>query len=172
MYRQIQIAAQDTKFQKILWRTNPSEPIKTYCINRVTFGTACAPFLAILTLFQLADDEGESHPIAANSLKCALYVDDLMSGAQSYEDACYLRDDLIKLSRKGGFILRKWVSNHPQLGSEFSPEDSNVHMSLDPSETVKTLGLYWDPKSDSILYTVNLSKNSKQITKRSILSEI
>ena len=149
-----------------------AQPIKIYCLNRVTFGTACAPFLAIRTLFQLADDEGESHPIAANILKRDLYVDDLMSGAQSYEDARYLRDDLIKLSRKGGFILRKWVSNHPQLGSEFSPEDSNVHMSLNPSETVKTLGLYWDPKSDSILYTVNLSKNSKQITKRSILSEI
>ena len=45
-------------------------------------------------------------------------------------------------------------------------------MSLDPSETIKTLGLHWDATNDSILYTVKISDLIKPITKRSMLSQI
>ncbi|XP_033222634.1 uncharacterized protein LOC117176490 [Belonocnema kinseyi] len=45
-------------------------------------------------------------------------------------------------------------------------------MSLDPSETIKTLGLFWNPRKDSILYTVNLTEPSNRVSKRSIFSQI
>ena len=172
MYRQIRVDTQDTAFQKILWRENPTEPIKIYALNRVTFGTACAPFLAIRTLHQLADDEGDFYPTASKILKRDFYVDDLLTGAQTFEEARALRDDLINLLGKGGFNLRKWASNHPQLCGEFSEEASGSHMSLDLSEIIKTLGLHWDAKTDTILYTVRLSESNDPITKRSILSQI
>ena len=44
-------------------------------------------------------------------------------------------------------------------------------MSLDPSTTIKALGIYWDPKSDSILYTVNVLESRESETKRSMLSQ-
>ncbi|XP_043471734.1 uncharacterized protein LOC122504616 [Leptopilina heterotoma] len=56
MYRQVLVSEQDEQYQKILWRSNPEEPIKIYSLNRVTFGTASAPYLAIRTLHQLAND--------------------------------------------------------------------------------------------------------------------
>lgn len=58
MFRQIKIHPEDAKFQKILWRDNPNEPIKTFTLDTVTYGTASAPFLAVRTLKQLARDEG------------------------------------------------------------------------------------------------------------------
>ena len=81
MYRQVQMSSEDSHFQKILWCQDPDEPIKTYCLNTVTFGTACAPFLAICTLHQLAEDEGESFPTASAIVKRDFYADDLLTGA-------------------------------------------------------------------------------------------
>ncbi|XP_033218219.1 uncharacterized protein LOC117173687 [Belonocnema kinseyi] len=113
MYRQIRVAQDNSLFQKILWRPDPSEPIKIYSLNRVTFGTACAPFLAIRTLHKLADDERESYPIASAILKRDFYVDDLLTGAHTLQEALELRNNLSTLLNKGSFNLRKWASNHP-----------------------------------------------------------
>lgn len=172
MYRQVRVSQEDSRFQKILWRENPEEPIKTYCLNTVTFGTARAPFLAIRTLHQLAEDERESFPTASNILKRDFYVDDLLTGASTFQDAVNLRNDLIELLKIGGFNIRKWASNDPQLINCFSSKPSTAFMSLDPSETIKTLGLHWDATNDSILYTVKISDLIKPITKRSMLSQI
>ena len=50
-------------------------------------------------------------------------------------------------------------------------------MSLDPSETVKALGLHWDAASDFIFYRVNLPESKEPVTKhlvtkRLVLSQI
>ena len=44
-------------------------------------------------------------------------------------------------------------------------------MSSNPSETVKTLGLFWNPSSDSINYTVNFTNFNDKITERAIFSQ-
>ena len=172
MYRQIQISHRDSLFQKILWRESPQEPVKIYKLNTVTFGTACAPFLAIRTLHQLAEDERESFPTASTILKRDFYVDDLLTGAQTFQDAINLRDDLINLLKRGGFNLRKWGSNHPELIKNFPSENSKAFMTLNPTEAVKALGLHWDAASDFIFYTVNSLDSKEPSTKRSILSQI
>ncbi|XP_033212443.1 uncharacterized protein LOC117170034 [Belonocnema kinseyi] len=171
MYRQIRVAQDDSLFQKILWRPDPSEPIKIYSLNRVTFGTTCAPFLAIRTLHKLADDERESYPIASAILKRDFYVDDLLTGAHTFQEALELRNDLSNLLNKGSFNLRKWASNYPTLCNGLSDETSITYRSLDPTETIKTLGIHWNAKTDSILYTVNLPNSNDTITKRVILSQ-
>ncbi|XP_033218065.1 uncharacterized protein LOC117173535 [Belonocnema kinseyi] len=172
MYRQVLISEEDTRYQKILWRKSRDEPIETYCLNTVTFGTACAPFLAIRTLHQLAEDERESFPIASAVLQRDFYVDDFVTGASTYQEAVQIRNDLIDILKKGGFNIRKWASNDSQLMNFFSDDHSKAFMSLDPSETIKTLGIHWDAVADSITYTVNGADTSKPITKRSMLSQI
>ena len=44
-------------------------------------------------------------------------------------------------------------------------------MSLDPTESIKALGIHWDPKGDTSFYAVNLSDPSNSVTKRSILPQ-
>ena len=138
MYRQIKLHNDHRSYHKILWRESEKEPVKVYTLNTVTFGTASAPFLAVRTLHKLADDENETHPHAAAILKRNFYVDDLLTGANTFEEALTLRDELIALLKMGGFNLRKWGSNDPQLISDFQTNIRDTHLLLDLSETIKT----------------------------------
>ena len=107
MYRQVLVHPDDAIYQKIIFRMATSEPTKSYSLNTMTYGTSCASFLAIRTLHKLAEDEGAQYPVAASVLKKDFYVDDLLTGANSYQAASALRDDLIRLLNKRGFPLRK-----------------------------------------------------------------
>lgn len=82
-------------------------------LNTVTYGTSCAPFLAICTLHQLAIDEKSEHPISSNVVLNDFYVDDMLTGTESYENAKFHQKDITTLLKKGGFNLRKWASNDP-----------------------------------------------------------
>ena len=111
MYRQVEVTPEDSSYQRILWRENSSEPIKIYNLKTVTYGTASAPFLATRVLSQLSEDEGFSHPFAAQVLIHDFYVDDLLTDAATFQEALDLRNDLVQLVGKGGLTLRKWASN-------------------------------------------------------------
>lgn len=65
-----------------------------------------------------------------------------------------LRDDLINLCQRGGFNLGKWGSNNPVLTKNFSSKNAKAFMSIDPTETIKPLGLHWDAVNDIIFYIV------------------
>ncbi|XP_062539276.1 uncharacterized protein LOC134207585 [Armigeres subalbatus] len=57
MYRQIRIAPERTRFQRIFWRTNPEESLRVMELTTVTYGKAAAPYFATRCLFQPCDDE-------------------------------------------------------------------------------------------------------------------
>ena len=102
----------------MLWRDNPTKPIQTYQLNTVTYGTASAPYVATRTLQRLVSDEETKYSRAADTFKFDFYMDDLITGANTYEDALTLRYELTQLANKGGFELRQWTSNHPGLVSD------------------------------------------------------
>ncbi|XP_014294925.2 uncharacterized protein LOC106693143 [Microplitis demolitor] len=76
MYRQVRVNYDDAQYQKILYRAYSIEPIQTYVLNTATYGTTSASYLAIKTLFKLAEDEQNNFPIAAQVLRRDFYVDD------------------------------------------------------------------------------------------------
>ncbi|XP_076638833.1 uncharacterized protein LOC143350692 [Colletes latitarsis] len=172
MYRQIDLNINDRRYHKILWRESINEPIKTYQLNTVTYGTASAPYLAIRTLQQLAHDEGHSFPLAARSFRKDFYVDDVLTGAETIDQAIKLRDELIKLSAKGCFELRQWVSNEPKLIESLRKLDNTEHIALDTVEAKKTLGLYWNANKDTLGYSLKQAPARQKITKRTILARV
>ncbi|XP_053597352.1 uncharacterized protein LOC106694272 [Microplitis demolitor] len=131
----------------------------------------CASHLAIRSLQQLASDEGYAYPHAAVALKRDFYVDDLLTGTNTIPEAEVLRDELNEILKKGGFNLRKWASNEPSLLYKCDEHPVTTHMSLDPGTSIKTLGIHWNAREDSIFCSVNVCK-LKTVTKRSILSQI
>ncbi|CAK9821001.1 hypothetical protein ANTPLA_LOCUS11030 [Anthophora plagiata] len=171
MYRQIILNPEHRKYHKILWREGPTHAIQTYQLNTVTYGTACASFLATRTLLQLAEDEEKIHPEASKILKTDFYVDDLLTGADDIGKAQRIRDELIALTAKGGFQLRQWLSNEPRLVAPLQKSDDPL-MTLDLSDEKKTLGLYWHPTQDTLGYTLKNNEPLNIITKRTILSRI
>ncbi|XP_023247567.1 uncharacterized protein LOC111643653 [Copidosoma floridanum] len=93
MYRQILVDPRDRSYQRILWVHQGR--IETYELNTVTFRVSSAPFLAIRTIHQLAEDERASFPRASVILKRDFYVDDLLTGANSLKENLQIRDELI-----------------------------------------------------------------------------
>ncbi|KAJ8926572.1 hypothetical protein NQ314_021047 [Rhamnusium bicolor] len=62
MYRQVLVEPKQRNLQKILWRPNPTEDVKCYSLNTVTYGQANASFLAIRCLFEIANECEDSKP--------------------------------------------------------------------------------------------------------------
>ncbi|XP_063989696.1 uncharacterized protein LOC135168980 [Diachasmimorpha longicaudata] len=170
MYRQVLVRPEDRKYQRILWRDDDG-PIRTFELNTVTFGLSAAPYLAIRCLHQLADDEQHLYPTAATILKRDFYVDDLITGAQTREEAITIRNELERLMKLGHFNLRQWASNDPTILQDLPAEDINKHLQLGDSTTLKTLGVSWDSTADTIKYSVKITLDADQITKRIILSK-
>jgi len=62
IYRQVWVIAEDRSLQRILLRKTPDQPITTYDLNTITYGTTSAPFLATRCLQQLIEDEAFNYP--------------------------------------------------------------------------------------------------------------
>lgn len=173
MYRQIWMASEDTPYQLILWRATSKEPIKTFALNTVTFGTASAPYLAVRTLHQLAADIEENHPYVAKVLTEGFYVDDLIYGSDNETDAINLQKDILETLRSAGFPLRKWASNSPKVLEQVakSEREINLPLNFDSPDAIKTLGIQWHPAKDTFKFKINLPEISMH-TKRSVLADI
>ncbi|XP_062557636.1 uncharacterized protein LOC134222504 [Armigeres subalbatus] len=111
MFRQINVLPEDRHLQCILWRQHSSQNVVTYELDTVTYGTKSAPFLATRTLHQLVADEGQRFPFAAKAILEDTYMDDVITGADTIEEATDLRTQLVEMLQRGGFHLRKWASN-------------------------------------------------------------
>ncbi|XP_011858557.1 PREDICTED: uncharacterized protein LOC105556094 [Vollenhovia emeryi] len=169
MYRQIMVHPADRDLQRILWGEQPS---LEYRLNTVTYGLACAPYLAIRVFRQLANDEEANLPMAAVAMKRDIYVDDVLTEADQLESGRELARQVSALFMAGGFPLRKWAANHEALLEDVPPEH---HLrpaaaaqlpSIDPS----VLGLRWNPTDDDLAIVVQRTRHSPP-TKRSVLSQ-
>ncbi|KAG5888118.1 hypothetical protein JTB14_023412 [Gonioctena quinquepunctata] len=152
---------------------SPSEPIQDYRLKTVTYGLTPSPYLAINTIRQLAKEYRYESPPVAGILENDIFVDDVVSGSHSLPEALKLQTDLIRILDRGGFELRKWASNSPELLSHLPASSLQLQplgLDLEPDSVIKILGLQWNPVSDSFSYEVK--PLNKPCTKRSILSEL
>ncbi|KAL7291717.1 hypothetical protein TKK_0014506 [Trichogramma kaykai] len=171
MYRQIRVSDNDTMWQRILWRSHPEDTLQAYDLTTVTYGTACAPYLALRILQQLADDEENHFPAGAAILRNHMYVDDALVSCDSEAEAIDARLSLTNILRSAGMELDKWASNCPAILPK-SDITSALDRTFDKDLAVPTLGLRWTPKTDVFSYTVPELTASHIVTKRSILSEV
>ena len=173
MYRQILVTNEDKDFQRIVWRSSPSEPIKDFRLCTVTYGTSSAPYLAIRSLLQLAVDVKSTFPLAAASIEKDFYVDDAMAGEDTYEEAVELQRQLIAALHSSGMELRKWASNSPILLKSIPEEhrEKKSTLEINPDQTIKTLGIHWNTDQDHFQFRVNIDAAANPVTKRSLLSE-
>ncbi|XP_054259587.1 uncharacterized protein LOC128984305 [Macrosteles quadrilineatus] len=174
MYRQILVAEDDKKYQLIFWRSNPDESLQVLKLNTVTYGLNCSPFIAIRTLQQLVKDEGHSYPKASEILTKSIFYDDIIAGAESLDEALSAQNELKNLLSRGGFELRKWISNAPQLLDQVPIEhkETPVELTENSEAFFSVLGLKWTPESDMLSYKVKDVEISAILTKRRILSTI
>ena len=129
MYRQINVDRRDTLLQRILWRNNPSEQVKTYELTTVTYGTAAAPFLATRALHQLALDERQQYPTAAEIILSLFAV-------------IYWKLVLKSELKLGGFIWCFYTPSHlSHKDYQYEPEAAAQYAAVAP--LFWTLGISW-----------------------------
>lgn len=172
MYRQIKVSQSDWDFQRILW-FDSSKNITTYQLTTVTYGLACAPFLALRSFEQLVNDEGNKFPLAVPVLREGRYVDDIFGGGNSVSQAQEVAKQTMQLCMAGGFPLQKWVSNHPSILRSIPTDKQadSLTIKIEENTIIQTLGLSWRPSSDSFHFITEMSSITT-ITKRTVLSTI
>ncbi|XP_026467830.1 uncharacterized protein LOC113371416 [Ctenocephalides felis] len=174
MYRNILICNQDRRFQRILWKFSPKDPLGIYELNTVTFGITSSPFHALRTIKQLAKDESKNYPLATDIIQNDIYIDDVVTSANTIEIAKQLYVQLSSLFRSARFELAKRASNDRLMYKQFeSHHKTQINFSQTISEfdtSVKVLGLRWDPIQDCCKFNINLLHQNW--TKRHILSTI
>ncbi|KAH0818571.1 hypothetical protein GEV33_004220 [Tenebrio molitor] len=148
MFRQILVHPQNRDYLRIVYRDNPNTPIKTYRLKTVTYGLNCAPFLAMRCLHELAHQFANSKPRACDAITNAFYMDDLLIGVDSIEEATILRDDLINILAQGGFELCKWASNCVAVLPKPNRGGNATTIGLDANAETTTLGLTWNCSKD------------------------
>lgn len=169
MYRQIKIRKEQHCLQRIVWRFNSNEPIQHFKINRLTYGTSPASFLATRVLREVALISAQTHPDVSRRISTDFYMDDLLSGADSIDDAKRLVQQIGNILQSAGFSLRKWISNNKNIfnNNEITNNLQN-HYILDTS-TIKTLGVSWNAQLDQLEYICDLNETT-DLSKRGILS--
>ncbi|XP_058827602.1 uncharacterized protein LOC131687527 [Topomyia yanbarensis] len=174
MYRQVLVHPNDSPLQRILWRFSDQSPVQTYELLTVTYGLGPSAYLATRTLQQLAEDEGRTFTAAGPALKKGFYVDDFIGGAQTVEEAIQLRIELGELLEKGGFALRKWTSNRLEVLQGLTDDQIGMQSALHfcPNETIKALGISWEPEADFLRFDSQIRHSDEHPTKRTILSDI
>ncbi|XP_055614739.1 uncharacterized protein LOC129761060 [Uranotaenia lowii] len=158
MYRQVALHKDDVSYQRILWREDKSQPLKTFDLLTITYGLASSPFLATMPLRQLAIDEQESYPLAAKIVQRACYMDDILTGANTLEETIQLKNQVVKLLKRGCFSVHKFASNCIELLADVPEEQRESGIEIE------------DPSINVIIKTLGLTEPAT--TKREILSQI
>ena len=91
-----------------------------------------------------------------------------MKGATTLEELRTIKSDMCEILKSGLFNLRKFESNHSSL-RDLSYE-TELKSFDEHKNTVKILGIQWNPTSDTFTFNTNLPSRENH-TKRSILSE-
>ena len=99
------------------------------------------------------------------------YVDDFVGGVTSDDEGIQMYQAAKRISKEGGFNLRKWHTNLVTLQKKILQATSNVSITELPSK-VRVLGLEWNKNTDCLIcnwqdvhgYLQNLPP-----TKRSVL---
>ncbi|XP_073718868.1 uncharacterized protein [Misgurnus anguillicaudatus] len=158
MFHQIRLLREDQPLLRFLWRDmerdrNPD----IYEWRVLPFGTTCSPCCAIYALQRHAKDNSSGNQEVLDSVINAFYVDNCLQSLRTPSQAKQLIDKMRALLADGGFDMRQWASNQPEVIAHLPPEARSEGYELwltadraDPQES--TLGLRWHCPSDTIGY--------------------
>ena len=173
----ISISTEDRDVLRFLWVSDVNkEPIEPIIMRftRVVFGVSSSPFLLNATLKHHLDKYRSEQPELVDLISRSIYVDDISLGTDDEDKAFEVNRLSRSLLAKGGFNLRKFVTNSPTLrdkidqdmkkvkttvsGPNIMEEDcSYIDTTLGTSNTghQKVLGVCWDPLVDTIVFDLS-----------------
>ena len=173
MFREVVLHPDERDYHRFLLRDEKGD-ILDCRMKRLTFGVKSSPFLATRVLLKLADLHETTHPVAANLIRNAFYVDDCLTGADTVEEMDRARTELCDLLQKAGMTLRKWRSNSQELLATIPDnlcETADLQI-RDPLLASKALGIHWHVTTDRLHVATPSIDCNKPPTKRVIASAV
>ena len=163
MFLQVKIIEEDQNAQCFLWRgMERKKPPRTYKMTSMTFGAKSSPCTATYILRHNAEDYAHSHPRSVEAIKRRHYVDDYLDSVEDEDEMKQLVNDVIMIHKAGGFEIRGWASNRPNVLPTQS-SDSSINL-LQQTDTVeRTLGLNWKPGPDVLGFDLSFKKIDKEV---------
>ena len=141
-------------------------------MTRVTYGVAPSSYRSTRAL-QVSGKNDGSNPNTVNVILNDVWVDDLLGGSDTLEEACVLQDDLSGPLNKNCLPLRKWSSNEPQLVThlpkDFQKADKAYEVNEKPHQ-IKTLRL--NLSRITLCMNTGSSEYVSNITKPTFLSDV
>ena len=134
------------------------------------------------------------NPEVCTKILNSLYADDMNTGGYTIEEVINLYDSSKEIMKKGGFNLRKWISNSQEVtsyingresksqakvSSVISEDDQSFAKTAIPNshdtdtDDLKILGTKWDVERDRITFNLRQlaeTSNGRTVTKRNVLS--
>ncbi|KAL9958197.1 hypothetical protein ACROYT_G035176 [Oculina patagonica] len=129
------------------------EPFE-YRMEVHSFGATSLPACSNFALRKSAEDNiKEFDEEVVETVKKNFYVDDYLKSVESSVHAVKLASQLRELLSRGGFRLRKWLSNRPKAMETISERErasSVLDLDLDKERhpVERTLDLRWDMQND------------------------
>ena len=191
----VSIAEEDRDALRFLWVNNAVDDppiIRVLRFTRVVFGVTSSPFLLNATLQHHLNKHHSEHPELVDRLLKSIYVDDVICGAPTSDDGHVLYRDSKDLLRKGGFNLRKFITNDQDLQRRIDDGEGTPDSSQQPTDETytkitlgntqvirpgeqKILGIRWNTSSDRLCF--NFEEIAQQAlklepTKRHLVSVV
>ena len=113
---------------RFLWLKDPNNVeshISELRFTRLVFGLCPSPAILGSVISHHLDRYKSKYPEIIPSIKNLFYVDDLISGGSTVEEAFRTYTVTKQAMLEGGFNLRKWNSNSPELLSKIASSPEN-----------------------------------------------
>ena len=162
MFMRIKVLDEDTYSQLFLWRgyQRDIEP-RVYKMTSLIFGSKSSPTSAQYVRNKNAERFKDSCPLAVEAITHHTYMDDLLYGTTTVEEARKVIRDINWIQAQGNFLLNGWACNSP-IALNDVPEERKAkqHVSLERGElsSQRLLGLQWLPESDELSFNLRLGK--------------
>ena len=154
-----------------------SKEVETYRFTRALFGLAPSPFLLGGVIKQHLEVWRSKSPETVREIeKSLLYVDDLISGATTINDAKLLKVEATEIFEDAALQLHKWHSNKATLESnqhegELTDQTFAKQQLRQPdNRNCSLLGLAWNKNKDTI--SIPISNEEVPTTKRGVLTKV
>ena len=157
-----------TRFFWIKECKNPvssNENLQEFRFCRVPFRVVSSPFVLRATIEHHLNSYATDN---AETLKNDIYVDNVITGTDTVEEAKVLYNDAKSMFHDASMNLRDWVSNKEEINSYIPSNDR------DDGEIIKVLGYQWSCKCDFLSVTPSsvLRNDSSELTKRNVLKQL